>query len=45
MEKYKLLNEIGKGSYASVRLAEMKTGNEYTKVAIKMYDKMKLLDP
>ena len=42
MDKYKLLHEIGQGSYASVRLAERKDGSL---VAIKMYDKLKLLDP
>lgn len=43
MERYKILDQIGQGSYAIVKLAFDKKESKY--VAIKMYDKLKLMDP
>ncbi|KAL4503612.1 hypothetical protein ABPG73_017355 [Tetrahymena malaccensis] len=43
LDNYKLGPQIGKGSYATVRLATDLTTNE--QVAIKFYDKYKLFDP
>ena len=40
---YKILDEIGRGSFAIVKEAIRKTDNK--KVAMKIYDKYKLLDP
>lgn len=43
MDRYKLQEIIGKGSYAIVRIGEDTFTNK--KVAIKTYDKYHLLDP
>lgn len=43
MERYEVKNTIGKGSYALVKLAKDTFVDKL--VAIKMYDKYKLIDP
>lgn len=43
MERYEVKSCIGKGSYAVVKLA--KDTHTDKNVAIKMYDKYKLIDP
>lgn len=43
LDNFVLGNEIGKGAYATVRSAQNKENN--SKVAIKIYDKFKLLTP
>ena len=43
MKDYIIGNTIGKGSYAIVKVATEKSTQQ--KVAIKTYDKIKLLDP
>ena len=43
LDRYKLGDIIGKGSYAVVKLAEDTYTNK--KVAIKTYDKFRLIDP
>jgi MAP/microtubule affinity-regulating kinase len=43
IEDYRILKEVGKGSYAVVKSAiHISTGNKY---AIKIYEKYKLMDP
>ena len=42
-EDYKVYQQIGQGAYASVRLALFKPQNK--KVAIKIYEKPKIMDP
>jgi serine/threonine protein kinase len=43
LDNYEIREKIGTGSYAVVKLAVDKRNNE--KVAIKIYEKVKLLDP
>jgi serine/threonine protein kinase len=43
MDRYEIKENIGKGSYAIVKLAKDTLTDK--KVAIKIYDKYKLLDP
>ena len=43
LDNFVLGNELGKGAYATVRSAHNKENN--SKVAIKVYDKLKLLSP
>jgi len=43
MTRYEIKSTIGKGSYAIVKLASDSLSSK--EVAIKMYDKYKLIDP